>query len=46
MDAGMMSVRVVHQDERWLYRVGGLAALMIAVAYVVIVGLYARVGAP
>lgn len=46
MDAGMMSARVVHRAEQWLYRVGGVAALIIAVAYIVIVGLYARVGAP
>lgn len=32
--------------RRWLYRVGGICALLIGVAYIVIVGLYAQVGAP
>src|SRR5215813_13773461 len=32
--------------EKGLYRLGGLAALAIAVAYLLIIGLYATVGAP
>lgn len=33
-------------DRRWLYRVGGLSALALGVAYVVTIPLYATVGAP
>jgi hypothetical protein len=33
-------------DESWLFRVGGLAALAIGIAYIVIIALYASVGVP
>jgi hypothetical protein len=33
-------------DGRWLYRVGGVSALVLGVAYLAIFPLYARVGAP
>ena len=33
-------------DQKQWYRVGGIAALVLAVAYIIIVPLYARVGAP
>ena len=33
-------------DGKWLYRIGGLSALFIGAAYVVIIFLYAQVGAP
>jgi hypothetical protein len=39
-------VDAVGRDEKWLYRVGGLSALALGVAYVAIFPLYARVGAP
>jgi hypothetical protein len=32
--------------ETWLFRVGGVAALAIAIAYIVIIALYASVGVP
>lgn len=38
--------RGARPDEVGVYRAGGLAALAIAVAYVVIIGLYAYVGVP
>jgi hypothetical protein len=33
-------------DQKKLYRVGGIAALLLAIGYVIIVSLYAQVGAP
>jgi hypothetical protein len=36
----------VNRDESWLFRVGGMASLAIGVAYIVIIALYASVGAP
>ena len=36
----------VSLDQKSLYRVGGMAAILLAIAYVVIVPLYAEVGAP
>jgi hypothetical protein len=41
-----MRLHALHSDERWLHRAGGGAALAIAAAYVVIIALYGRVGAP
>ena len=41
----MMTVSV-EQDHRGLYRAGGLSAIVIGVAYIVTIGLFARVGAP
>ena len=36
----------VDPDGRWLYRVGGISALVLGVAYLVIFPMYASVGAP
>jgi hypothetical protein len=41
-----MRLHAVHSDDKWLHRAGVAAALAIAVAYIVIILLYARVGAP
>ncbi len=41
-----MPVQSVGPDARWLYRVGGVSALVLGVAYIVIFPLYAHVGAP
>lgn len=46
MTTATMTVHAVHSDDKWLHRAGGVAALAIAAAYVVIILLYARVGAP
>ena len=35
-----------HSGQNWVFRVGGLAALAIGIAYVVIIALYASVGVP
>jgi hypothetical protein len=35
-----------HPDDKWSFRIGGLAALAIGVAYLVIIVLYASVGVP
>jgi hypothetical protein len=36
----------IDANEKWLYRVGGCSALVLGAAYVIIIPLYARVGAP
>lgn len=41
-----MNTQVNLRDENGLLRLGGLAALVIGVAYIVIIGLYSVVGAP
>jgi hypothetical protein len=40
------TVDSVDVDQKQWYRVGGIAALVLGVAYIIIVPLYARVGAP
>ena len=32
-------------DEKWMLRVGGLAAIVLGIAYIVIIGLYVPMGA-
>ena len=46
MTTGTMKAAAVHADGTSLYRVGGLAAIVFGIAYVVIFPLYASVGAP
>src|SRR6266545_4143347 len=41
-----MAAIAVDPDGKWLYRVGGISALVLGVAYIVIFPLYAHVGAP
>jgi hypothetical protein len=36
----------VDPDGRWLYRAGGVSALVLGIAYLVIIGLYVPIGAP
>ena len=36
----------VDADWKWLYRVGGVSALVLGAGYIAIFPLYARVGAP
>jgi hypothetical protein len=45
MNSAMTTASAAHPDESWLFRVGSLAALAIGIAYIVIIGLYASVGA-
>lgn len=46
MSAQNMMSNAVDPDLKWAYRVGGVAALAIGVAYIVIIALYASVGVP
>jgi hypothetical protein len=39
-------VNAVDPDGKWLYRVGGLSALVLGIAYIVIIALYVPIGAP
>jgi hypothetical protein len=39
-------VNVACPDEKWLYRVGGISALTVGIAYIIIIPLFAHVGAP
>ena len=39
-------VIVVDPDGRWLYRVGGIAALIFGIGYIIIMALYVPMGAP
>ena len=46
MSAETMTVHAADPAGRWLYRVGGISALVLAAGYVIIFALYAHVGAP
>jgi len=46
MRAETMGVVTLDPDEKWLYRVGGISALVLGLAYIVIFPLFALVGAP
>jgi hypothetical protein len=39
-------VSAARPDEKWLYRMGGIFALTLGIAYIIIIPLFARVGAP
>jgi hypothetical protein len=41
-----MRIGAVDADGRWLYRAGGISALSLGVAYILIIALYVRIGAP
>jgi hypothetical protein len=41
-----MVTNAVDPDGRWLYRVGGISAVSLGIAYIVIIALYVRIGAP
>jgi hypothetical protein len=41
-----MMNNAVDPDGRWLYRAGGVSALVLGIAYLVIIGLYVPIGAP
>lgn len=43
---GATVVNAVHPDEKWPYRVGGISALTLGIAYIIIIPLFAHVGAP
>lgn len=46
MSAQKLQVHAVDPEGKWLYRVGGICALVLGVAYLIIIPLYASVGAP
>ena len=46
MSVQKMMLNPVDPDGNWLYRVGGISALILGVAYVIIIVLYVPVGAP
>ena len=46
MSAQKMMVNAVDPDGKWLYRVGGISALVLGIAYIITIPLYAHVGAP
>ena len=46
MSVQKMMVNSVDQDGNWLYRVGGISALVLGVAYIIIIVLYVPLGAP
>jgi len=42
----MMTDPAIDLDGKWLYRVGGISALVFGLAYIIIIGLYVPIGAP
>jgi hypothetical protein len=46
MNTKKMMDNAVDPDGKWLYRVGGICALVLGIAYLVTIPLYAHVGAP
>jgi hypothetical protein len=46
MSAEKMTANAVDPDEKWMYRVGGISALVLGIAYIIIFPLFAHVGAP
>ena len=44
MSVEKMTVNLVDPDGKWLYRVGGISALVIGIAYIIIIPLFAHVG--
>src|SRR5215469_12861511 len=46
MSAEKMMVNAVDPDGKWLYRAGGISALLLGLGYLAIFPLYATVGAP
>jgi hypothetical protein len=46
MSAEKTMVHAVDPDGKWLYRVGGISALLLGIAYIITIPLYVHVGAP
>lgn len=46
MSAQKMLVHTADPEGKWLYRVGGISSLVLGVAFLIIIPLYASVGAP
>src|SRR5215475_9128034 len=46
MSAEKMMAHAVDPDGNWMYRVGGISALLLGIAYIITIPLYAYAGAP
>ena len=46
MSAQKIMDNAVDPDGKWLYRVGGISAIVLGMAYIIIIALYVPVGAP
>src|SRR5664279_3968868 len=46
MRAQSMMISAVVPDGKWLYRVGGISAIAMGIAYIVLIALYVPMGAP
>src|SRR6266487_5465725 len=46
MSVQKMMVNAVDPEGKWLYRVGGISALTLGIAYIAIIALYVPIGAP
>jgi hypothetical protein len=46
MSVQKIMANAVNPDETWLYRVGGICALVFGIAYIIIIALYVPIGAP
>lgn len=46
MSAQKMRVNVADPEGKWMYRVGGISAIVFGIAYIVIIALYLPVGRP
>ena len=46
MSTQKMMIDAVDLDGKWLYRVGGISAFILGLAYIITIALYAPVGAP
>ena len=41
-----MMINMADPDEKWFYRVGGISAIVLGIAYIAIIALYIPIGAP
>ena len=46
MNAQKMTVNEVYSNEKWLYRVGGISAIVLGMGYYIIIALYIPAGGP
>jgi hypothetical protein len=46
MSTQKMMVNAIDPDGKWLYRVGGISALLVGLGYIVIIPLYMMAGVP
>jgi len=46
MSMQRMMINMADPDEKWFYRVGGISAIVLGIAYIAIIALYIPIGAP